>query len=302
MSRNRNHLSYTAMTGKPVVRDCVLHQIISGGNLTVFANIGAFKEHHLRVLVTMARTPLYVIKMVARESGMHPEKAIDYCSSAAMARVLINICGDVTCFSLYNQPAFVEGMALHDFRKGADRFRRREVLYEVLCERVLYGGEVLPPHVAKWFANYGGNMQYAYMLKRGSAHMLACYDVYERQAFECTQELITPVSYDFMIAYHRYTKYLPLTMFARAVFKKKRDVAESVREMVDQGYTCDQIQSDVACRDVREMAELKMSAETQKKKRRFKRVIKSESVKQLFAVVQRVFELGCCEKKILSFL
>lgn len=36
---------------------------------------------------------------------------------------------------------------LHDFRKGADRFRHRETVYEVLCARALYGGEVLPP---KW--------------------------------------------------------------------------------------------------------------------------------------------------------
>jgi len=119
------------MTGNPVVRDCVLHQILSGGNLTIFANMGAFKEHHLRVLVTMARTPLYIIKMVAREPGTHPEKAIDFCSSAAMARVLIKICGDATCFSLYDQPAFVEGMVLHDYMRGADYFRKREIVYEV---------------------------------------------------------------------------------------------------------------------------------------------------------------------------
>lgn len=36
------------------------------------------------------------------------------------------------------------------------------LVYEVLCERVLYGGDVLPPHVAKRFVNYGSNMQYAY--------------------------------------------------------------------------------------------------------------------------------------------
>lgn len=26
---------------------------------------------------------------------------------------------------------------LHDFRKGADRFRHREIVYEVLCARAL---------------------------------------------------------------------------------------------------------------------------------------------------------------------
>ena len=297
-----NHLSYTAMTGKPIVRDCVLHKIISGGNLSIFANIGAFKEHHLRVLVNMPRTPLYVIKMVAREPGTHPEKAIDYCSSAAMARVLIKICDDVSCFSFYNQPAFVEGMMLHDYRKGADRFRRKEIVYEVLCERVLHGGDVLPPHVAKWFVNYGGNMLYAYVLKRKSDHMMACYDLYEKQAFEINEEIVTPVSYEFMIAYHRYTKYLPLTMFARAVFRRRRNAEKSVRDMIDQGYTCDQIQSDVAAQDITEMAELKMSSGNQKKKRRFARVMVLFPSSQLFEVVQRMFEQGCCEKKIMSFL
>lgn len=175
------------MTGKPVVQECVLNQIVSGGNLTVFAGIGAFKEHHLRVLVTMPRTHLYIIKMVAREPGTHPERAIDYCCSAAMARVLIDICGDVSCFSLYNQKSFTDGMVLHDFGKGADRFRRREVVYEVLCERVLFGGEVLPAHVAKWFINNGSIVQHVFMRKHGSEHMMACYDLYEKQAFECAE-------------------------------------------------------------------------------------------------------------------
>lgn len=52
------------MTGKPIVRDCVLNAIVSGANLTAFANIGAFKEHHLCVLVTMPRTPLYLLFLV----------------------------------------------------------------------------------------------------------------------------------------------------------------------------------------------------------------------------------------------
>lgn len=50
--------------------------------------------------------------------------------------------------------------------------------------------------------------------------MMACYDIYEKQAFEDTDELISPAPYQFMTAYHRYTKYLPSTMFFRAVFKK----------------------------------------------------------------------------------
>lgn len=143
-------------------------------DLAVFADIGSFKEYHLRVLVTMPRTPLYVIKMVAQEPVTNPAKVIDYCSSAAIANVLIKMSRNVTCFFFYNQDTFVEGAVLRDFRKGADRFRRREVVYEVLCERVLFGGEVLPPHVARWFNNNRSNSHFAYMLKLGLARMLAC--------------------------------------------------------------------------------------------------------------------------------
>ncbi len=209
----RKHLSYTAMSGGSFADDAALTAIVTGANVTAFANTGAFKEHHLRVIVTMPRTPLYLIRMIASEPGTHPEKAIDYCVSRKMARTLLQICGDATCFWLYNQAPFVCGEPLHDDRKGADRFRNRKVVYEVLCERVLYGGKVLPPHVAKWFVAHGNNMQYAYMLKHGSNHMMSCYDTYEKQAFEQTEELVGPASYAFMLAYHRYSKYLPLIMY-----------------------------------------------------------------------------------------
>jgi len=42
-------------------------------------------------------------------------------------------------------------------------------------------------------------------LERGPVHMMACYDVYEKQAFECSGEVVTPVTYALMIAYHRQT-------------------------------------------------------------------------------------------------
>lgn len=96
------------------MNDVVLRSIISGANLTVFANTGSLKKHHLRVLVTMPRTSLYVIKMVAREPGTNPAKAIDYSSSAAMARTLIKIRRDISRFALYEQECFhVSGKRLH---------------------------------------------------------------------------------------------------------------------------------------------------------------------------------------------
>ncbi|CAM9309140.1 unnamed protein product, partial [Ectocarpus sp. 12 AP-2014] len=209
--------------------------------------------------------------MVAQEPGTNPAKAIDYCSSAAMARTLMKICRDVTCFSLYEQACFAEGERLHDYRKGADRFRHKDMVYEVLCERVLYGGDVLPPHVARWYNSHGRFGHYAYMETYGSDHMIECYDVYEKQAFEATQALITPVPYQIMIAYHRYTTYLPITMFFRAVLKKKALVEAIVKDMVEKGFTIEQLQTSLVADDVKHMLDLSNSVEGKKKRRRFAR-------------------------------
>ena len=291
------------MTGKPVVNDMVLRSIISGANLAVFANTGSFKEHHLRVLVTMPRTPLYVIRMVAREPGTNPAKAIDYCSSAAMARALIKICRDVSRFALYEQGCFrVGGKRLHEFRRGGDRFRRREVVYQVLCERVLFGGDVLPPHVSKWFNSCEGYWHEKYMEGYGSAHMIACYDIYEKQAFCATHEVITPRPYQFMVAYHRYTKYLPLTMCFRAVFNKKSRVEAAVKDKLEQGLSVEQVHACLVVEDVQNMRDLKNSAEGKKKRRKLARAFKSAAVNDLWVLSHRILGLECCEKVIVSFL
>jgi hypothetical protein len=297
-----SHLSHTAMTGKAIVRDIVLRRILSGADMTVFANTGAFQEHHLRVLVTMPRTPLYVIKMVAQEPGTNPAKAIDFCTSAAMARVLIKICRDVTCFHFYDQNIFVKGAPLHDNRKGADRFRRRESVFEVLCERVMFGGDVLLDHVASWFNNYGANSLYGYMLKRGLTHMLACYDIYEKQAFEATEEVVTPLPYQFMIAYHRYTKYLPLTMYKRAMYNKQKTVEASVAVKLDKGFSVGQVQTSLVAEEAKRMFDLENSAEGKRKKRRFQRLSKSGSVAEIWVLINGIFALRCCEELIFSFL
>lgn len=290
------------MTGKPVVQDVVLRSIMSGANLEVFSNVGAFKEHHLRVLVTMPRTPLNVIKMVAQEPGTSPEKAIDYCSSGAMAKVLIKICRDVSCFSFYNQETFVNGTSLHDHRKGADRFRSREVVFEVLFERVMFGGNVLPPHVARWFDNYGINSLHGFMMNRKLHHMLACYDTYEKQAIEATEELVTPLAYQFTIAYHRYIKYLPLIMFCRVVQKKKGEWQATMNDKINKGYSVEQVQTCLVEEEVMHMANSKSSAESKKKKRRFHRAYKSPAIAGMWILTNRVFDLGCCQELILSFL
>lgn len=297
-----SHLSYTAMTGKPVVGDPVLRCIVSGASLTRFAGMGAFKEHHLRVLVTMPRTPISVIKMVAGEPETNPARAIDYCSSATIARALIKICGDVTCFSLYEQQSFVNGARIHDFRTGADRFRRREVVFEVLCERILFGGDVLPPHISAWFNSYGRYCQESYIERYGSAHMMACYQIYEKQLFEVTEDLVTPPPYQFMIAYHRYTKYLPLTMFFNAVLKEKASVEAIVKDRVAEGFTMEQVRASLVADGSKNMLDLNQSAKGKNKRRRFARVAKSDSVRDLWALCQRVFALSSCERLILSFL
>ncbi|CAN0251422.1 unnamed protein product [Ectocarpus sp. 6 AP-2014] len=299
----RTPLSYTAMTGKPVVNDVVLSAIVSGSNLTVFANIGSFKEHHLRVLVTMPRTPLYVIRMVAREPGTNPAKAIDYCSSAAMARALIKICRDVSRFALYEQDCFrVGGKRLHEFRRGGDRFRRREVVYQVLCERVLFGGDVLPPHVSKWFNSCGGYWHEKYMEGYGSAHMKKCYDIYEKQALRATHEVITPMPYQFMVAYHSYTKYLPLTMCFCAVFKKKAQMEAVVKDRLREGLSVEQAHASLDVEVDQSLRGLKNSAEGKKQRRKLARAVKSAAVHDLWVLSHRILGLECCEKVILSFL
>ena len=290
------------MTGKPVVRDPVLRCIMSGADLKIFAGIGAFQEQHLRVLVTMPRTPLSIIKMVAQEPNTNPAKAIDYCSSASMARALIKICRDVTCFSFYDQECFVRGERLHDNKKGADRFRSKDVVYEVLGERILYGGDVLPPHVARWYNMNGTYWHTAYMRGYGSNHMMACYDVCEKQVFEATEELIAPAPYEFMIAYHRYTKYLPVTMFFRAELKKRVLGEATVKDMVEKGCTIEQVQTSLAEDALKHMVDSNCTVEGKKKRRRLARAVKSGAVKDLWFLSHRILGLGCCEKLIVSFL
>ncbi|CAM9181748.1 unnamed protein product, partial [Ectocarpus sp. 12 AP-2014] len=145
---------------------------------------------------------------------------------------------------------------------------------EVLCERILYGGDVLPAHVARWFTRHGKNLLHAYILKRGSLHMRKCFDICEKQAFKMHGTAVSPVDCNFMVAYHRYTKYLPLKMFCLKILAKKQVVATSVRDMVDKGYTGEQVVSYVRCREIREigdMVDLKNSAEGKKRKRRLAR-------------------------------
>lgn len=295
------HLSYTAMTGKPVANDVVLRSIVAGRDLTVFANIGAFEQHHLRVLVTMGNTPLYVVKMVAREANTNPASVIDYCSSAAMARVLINICHDATCFSLYDQDVFrVGGNSLHDDRKGADSFRRKHVVYEVLCERIRFGGDVLPSHVAAWFNICGTGVHEAYMLKHGSPHMRACYDIYQEKKRDAGKAV---VPYEFMVGYHRYTKYLPVTMYVRGLVRKEKEDKEIAEYMSRQGYGHEQVAKSLERAASVRMMDLKYSTDGKKKQRRFARAVKSVEVRKLLLLTRDIFRLeGCFREMVLSFL
>ncbi|CAM9099887.1 unnamed protein product [Ectocarpus sp. 4 AP-2014] len=222
-----------------------------------------------------------------------------------MARALIKICRDVSRFALYEQECFrVGGKRLHEFRRGGDRFRRREVVYQVLCERVLFGGDVLPPHVSKWFNSCGGYWHEKYMEGYGSGHMKACYNIYEEQALGATHEVITPVPYQFMVAYHRYTKYLPLTMYFRAVFQKKARMEAVVKDALKQGLSIEQAHASLVVEDVENMRDwdFKNSADEKKKRRKLSRALKSAAVNDLWVLSLRVLGLECCEKVILSFL
>lgn len=240
--------------------------------------------------------------MVAGDANTNAAGAIDYCCSAAKARALIHACGDVSRFALYDQPHFKHEMRmLHDNRKGADRFRRKDIVYEVLCERVLFGGEILPVHVAKWFDMHGAQLHEDYLEKHGSDHMFTCYDVYRRQVSE---NGLSPVFYKFLVGYHKYTKYLPLVMYLKAVFNKKHAMGASVKTLIERGCDYDLIKLFVSVENIKDIAKSQSPLE-KKRMRRFNRVIKSDPIRQLYSLTQMVVSVKGCNEiypMVLSFL
>ena len=130
----------------------------------------------------------------------------------------------------------------------------------------------------------------------GSAHMIACYRIYEKQALCATREVITPVPYQFMVAYHRYAKYLPLTMCFRAVFKKKAQMEAVVKDKLEQGLSVEQAHESLVVGDDEN------SGEGKRKMRKLARAVKSAAVNHLWVLSHRILGLECCEKVIVSFL
>lgn len=104
--------------------------------------------------------------------------------------------------------------------------------------------------------------------------MIACYGIYGKQAFSATHEVITPVPYKCMVAYHRYTKYLPLTMCFRAVFKKTAEMEAVVNDKLEQGLNVEEAHASLVVEDVEDMRDLKNSAEEKKTRRKLARAVK----------------------------
>ena len=179
-----------------------------------------------------------------------------------------------------------------------------DIVYEVLCERVLFGEDVLPPHVAKWFVAFGNQLQEDYIEKRGSPHMSACYDVYHRQVLERGQGVVTMNPYEFMIGYHKYSKYLPIVMYLRAVFTKNQAIGASVKTLLDRGCSYSLIHLFVGTARLKDVADSR-SPMGIRKKRRLQRVAKSDPIRKLYSLVQSILALEGCHEisaAVLSFL
>lgn len=223
-------LSHAVVSGAPVT-DEVLRAIQAGENLDIdfFIGSGELGLPHLRALASMPTTSPAILRRVAQAECTEARKAVDFCVSGEFASILLQACGDATDFSFYNQGFFkVEENPLHDEDKGADAFRSKSSVHAVLTERILFGGKVLPPHVAKWYDDNGESIR-----DQGS-HLRECYALYKKKTFASLTEGILEVSmYRFMVRYSEYLKYLPVYMRMYTMSKKRRSLGGMVSVLVD---------------------------------------------------------------------
>lgn len=96
-------------------------------------------------------------------------------------------------------------------------------------------------------------------------HTMACYEFGGKQVFKATEELISLAPYQFMVAYHQYTKYLPLTMFFHAVLKKKAVVEATVKDNLEKRFSVEQVETSLVGGEFKRMANLEsMSKDTRR--------------------------------------
>lgn len=229
-------VSFAAVKGH--VSDSAMEAILNRECLEGFIEDGMLFDYHLRVLASMpSSTRKGLLERVAHIPSTYPEEAVDFCASAAAARVLMNVSGDTANFKLYEQYGFRSGHRdIHDDRKGADRFRNKTTVFAVFSERIMYGGDVLLPHLITWYNEHGQQLLADYM-GDVSSDMRKCYAVYEHKKAAAVVEGIVdaPPAYEFMVAYQRYHKYFPIFMRIYLVAKKRGESKKLVDAMRTKG-------------------------------------------------------------------
>lgn len=302
--------SYTVLSGEPLpesVDDSMLNAIITKSDLTYFISLGMFKPIHLRAYASMPKGNAKVLRQIANCPGTNPAAAVDFCVSAAFARALLEICKDTTVYHFYNHEDFTQRYrSLHDNRRGADAFRRSPAVYEVAAERILFGGDVLPEHMVRWFKSKGRHGQHARYMNnrlRDGAHMRKCYGEYETQTAARVGEggIIAGNTYDFMVAYHSYTKYFPVFMYLLLQSNREKKVEETVADMKEK--KCSKEQIEAAVRGMQAM-EIEKAAEQKKKQRKLAKLTSRDgNAKELFGAVNFAGTCdGLIKNLIVSFL
>ena len=307
--------SFTVLSGKPLLEDLddnALAAITSKGDLTYYINAGMFGPHHLRVYASMPKGSVRVLRQIANIPGTKPAAAVDYCISGVFAEILLEI-GNAHDkpqeFEFYSNSDFTQRRrSISDNRHGADAFRNSHVVYEVASERILFGGNVLPGHFVQWYnarGKHGHHARYMNNRKRDGARLRKCYSEYETQTAARTVDdaIIVRSTYDFMVAYHIYTKYFPVFMYLLRQSNKVKKLEEIVVDMTEKKCSKEQIEAAVRGMQAMEI-ESANSSEQKKKQRKFNKLTsKDAKAKELVGAAN--FTGACCgliKDLIISFL
>lgn len=288
------NVSYAAVTGTPlpnIFNDTVLHAIQMKAPLGIYINAGMIRERHLRLYVTMPRRSLVVLQRMARLPGTDPAGAVDFCLGPDYARILLEVSNNPSVFKFYNHARFTfAGRDLSDDATGADAFRNKASVYAVLSERVVFGGRVLPAHIVKWYNDEGNaGLHTSYMDKRNGdgAEMRECFGEYRRQKAASVEEggIIDTKPYEFMVAYHKNTKYFPLCMHLNVLAKKRKEIEQARADMVAKKCTDQQI--DAAMRGMGVGGQQPpRTPEEKKKQRKITRATKDAGIKALYKAAE----------------
>lgn len=294
------HLPYVAVSG--LLPDRALVAISERRNIDAYIATGALRPHHMRLLASMPSSTRSVLRRAANCSGTDPAGAIDFCASASAARILLQASNDPKVFKLYNQYQFRHGRDLHDDRRGADRFRNKTRVFAVLCERVLYGGDVLPPHVLFWFNQNGRRLLDDDIDNRGCdrSEMRKCYTVYRVQKAAATvgEGIVNTTPYEFMLAYQRYQKFFPVVMRVYLVCKKQGASKKILDDMGKKGFSSKEIMEVARGQEAIHDTEASSPEGKKRAKKLGKAISKDSRIEQLVDVV----DFACKAPKLVTKL